>query len=89
MAVDGLAVAFGGRDFTHQLRVFVNDARVVHHLREVIDFGKSHQFLNVIGIEGGTRRLKSRGRYTTRRTKEELERHFLSIFDHIADAFLA
>ena len=89
MAVDRLVVSLGCGNLTHHLGVFIDDARVVHHLREVVDVGRGHQFLDVIGVEGKARGLKGRGRHTTRGTEEELERHLFAVFDHIADTFLA
>ena len=89
MAVDGFVVLLGSIDFSHQFRVAVDDTRVVHHLREIIDVRHGHQFLNSVGIEGTSSRFKSRGRHTTRRAKEKLERHLLSVVNHVADAFFA
>ena len=89
MAVDRLPVPLGGGDFPHQLRVLVDDARVVHHLREVIDVVVGHQLLNVVGIQAGPCRLEGGGGHTTRCAKEELERHLLAVFYHVFDAVLA
>ena len=89
MAVDRLPVFLSDSDFTHQFGVLVDDAGIVHHLREVIDVIGSHQFLNVVGIEVRSRSLKISGRHTTRRAEEELERHLLSVFNHVFDTVLA
>jgi len=89
VSVDGFVVFLRGGNLAHQFGVVVDDARVVHHLREVIDVGRGHQFLNVVGINGEARRLEIRRRHTARRTEKELERHFPSVVNHVADAFFA
>ena len=89
MSVDGFVVFLRGGNLAHQFGVVVDDAGVVHHLREVIDVGRGHQFFDVVGINGEARRLEIRRRHTARRTEEELERHFLAVVDHVADALLA
>ncbi len=89
MAVDRLAITLSGGDFPHQLWVLVDDAGVVHHLREVINVGHGHQLFDVVGVEGGACRFEGRGRHAARCAKEELEGYLLTIVDHITDAFLA
>ena len=87
MTVDGLVVFLGSIDFSHQSRIVVDDTRVVHHLGEVIDVVGRHQLLHVVSVEGASRSLERSGRHTTRRTEEELERHFLAVLDHKPNAF--
>ena len=86
MAVNGFSVFLGGGDFSHNLRIFLDDPRVIHHFRKIVDVVGSQQFLHRLCVKNTTRRFKSRGGNTTRRTEKELERHFLSVFNHVPNA---
>ena len=54
MAVDGLTVLAGSSDFLQKLGVVVDDTRIVHHLREIVNVGRSHQLLDIGSIQHTT-----------------------------------
>ena len=85
MSIDGLAVFLRGGNLGHDFRVAIDDARVVHHLRKVIDFGRGEHFFYKLSIKDTTRRFKRGGRNTTRRTEEKLKRHLFPIGNHVVD----
>ena len=58
VSVDALAVAFGDGEFLHDLRIAVDDAREIHHLRQVEQRPVAAKFLDGRRAEGGPGRFE-------------------------------
>ena len=85
VAVHGLAIASSRLQFLHDLGILRQHARIVHHLREVVDVVARHQLVDGLCIQRTSRRLERCGRHTAGGAEVELEMHSLPASDHVID----